>query len=99
MILPGNDRAKSTICAASGGFSMRAHARHFIVIFVLLLPLGRAAAQQPSPSAPVGSGAAADLKETVTTTKHAIEVGGQRIAYTATAGTIVLRDDKNKAEA
>jgi carboxypeptidase C (cathepsin A) len=77
---------------------MRAHIRHFIVIVVLLLPFG-AAAQQPSPSAPAGSGAAADLKETVTTTKHAIDVGGQRIAYTATAGTIVLRDDKNKAEA
>jgi carboxypeptidase C (cathepsin A) len=77
---------------------MRAHIRHFIVIVVLLLPFG-AAAQQPSPSAPAGSGAAADLKEAVTTTKHAIDVGGQRIAYTATAGTIVLRDDKNKAEA
>src|SRR5918996_3406433 len=77
---------------------MRAHTRHIIAVSVLLLPLGAWAGQAP----PAGSPAAAattELKETTSTTKHAIEIGGQRIAYTATAGTIVLRDDKNKAEA
>ncbi len=82
---------------------MRAHMRHLIAVLVLLLPLGQATAQQPSPSAPAAAPAAttaaADVKETTSVTKHAIDIGGQRLAYTATAGTIVLRDDKNKAEA
>jgi carboxypeptidase C (cathepsin A) len=81
---------------------MRAHTPHLIAILVLLLPLGRAAAQQPSSpasAAPAAAAAASEIKETTSVTKHAIDVGGQRIAYTATAGTIVLRDDKNKAEA
>jgi carboxypeptidase C (cathepsin A) len=61
-----------------------------------LLPLSSVSAQ-PAP-APAAT-AQAELKETTSVTKHTIDVGGQKIAYTATAGTIVLRDDKNKAEA
>ena len=87
---------------------MRVFARSLIPVLMLLVPLGRISAQQPAPPAPPpppGAGAAnaaaaaADLKETTSVTKHTIDVGGQRIAYTATAGTIVLRDDKQKAEA
>ena len=87
---------------------MRVFARSLIPVLMLLVPLGRISAQQPAPPAPPpppGAGAAnaaaaaADLKETTSVTKHTIDVGGQRIAYTATAGTIVLRDDKQKPEA
>lgn len=73
---------------------MPALARPLILVLVLLGTT--TAAQQP---APAPAAAPADLKETTSVTKHAIEVGGQRIAYTATAGTITLRDDKNKPEA
>ncbi len=76
---------------------MRARTRHLIPVFVVLLPLNSASAQQPAatPTAPP----AAELKESTTVTKHTFDIGGQRIAYTATAGTIVLQDEKNKAEA
>ena len=75
---------------------MRFLTRRFIPVLLLLLPLSSASAQPvPAPAA----AAPADLKEATSITKHAIEIGGQRIAYTATAGTIVLRDDKNKPEA
>jgi carboxypeptidase C (cathepsin A) len=40
-----------------------------------------------------------ELRETVSVTKHSIDVGGQPLRYTATAGTIVLKDDKDKAQA
>ena len=82
---------------------MRAHMRLLIAVLVVLVPLGGASAQQPAPAAPATAPAAAataaDIKETTSSTKHTIDVGGQRIAYTATAGTILLRDDKNKPEA
>ena len=38
-------------------------------------------------------------KETSAVTKHVLTLDGQRIAYTATAGTLILRDDKGKAKA
>ncbi len=44
----------------------------------------------PEPPAPVE-------KKSVTT--HSVMLGGQRLAYTATAGTIVIRDDEGKAKA
>jgi carboxypeptidase C (cathepsin A) len=75
---------------------MRLLVRSLIPVIVLLVPLSRVSAQ---PAAPPPPPAAAELEETTAVTRHAIDVGGQRIAYTATAGTIVLRDDKQKAEA
>ncbi len=44
----------------------------------------------PEASAPV---------EKRSVTSHSITLGGQRLAYTATAGTVVLRDDDGKAKA
>jgi carboxypeptidase C (cathepsin A) len=38
-----------------------------------------------------------DLQEKTSATRHTIRVGGQSVAYTATAGTLVLRDDNGKA--
>jgi len=66
---------------------MRVLAPYLIPVFVCLVPVGQAVAQQ------------AEVEEKTSVTRHVIEAGGQRIAYTATAGTIVLRDDKNKPEA
>jgi carboxypeptidase C (cathepsin A) len=44
--------------------------------------------------------AAADApKPEVSTTEHSIVAGGQTVAYTATAGTLVLRDDKDEPTA
>lgn len=84
---------------------MRPRSRYFIPAFVLILSAFAAAQQPPAPAAAAAPAAqssaapAAELKETTSVTKHTIEVGGQRIPYTATAGTIVLRDEKNKPEA
>jgi carboxypeptidase C (cathepsin A) len=75
---------------------MRVLARCLIPVVVLLVPVIGVSAQQAAPPAPT---APVELKESTSVTKHTIEVGGQRIPYTATAGTIVLRDDKQKAEA
>jgi carboxypeptidase C (cathepsin A) len=80
---------------------MRVLVRSLIPVILLLVPIGRISAQQPPPAPPAAASAATpvDLKETTSVTRHTIAVGGQRIAYTATAGTIVLRDDKQKPEA
>ncbi|MGH9347479.1 MAG: S10 family peptidase [Vicinamibacterales bacterium] len=82
---------------------MRAFPRRLIPVLVLLLPGSGASAQQavPATAPPTAPAAApaAEVKETTSVTKHTIDIGGQRIPYTATAGTIVLRDDKNKPEA
>lgn len=38
-------------------------------------------------------------KETSSVTRHTVTVGGQPLRYTATAGTMLLRDDKDKPQA
>lgn len=38
-------------------------------------------------------------KETSTVTKHAVRIGGHRLAYRATAGTLLLRDAKGEPDA
>ena len=40
-----------------------------------------------------------ELQDKTSVTRHTIRVGGQPIAYTATAGTLVLRDENEKAVA
>jgi carboxypeptidase C (cathepsin A) len=101
-----HDKVRSRIVQEA--LFMRAIARYLLPVFVCLIPLGSISAQQPAPAAaPPATAApskdtiapASELKETTSVTKHVVEVGGQRIAYTATAGTILLRDDKNKPEA
>lgn len=53
------------------------------------------AEDRPKPAAP--EPAAPVEKKSVTT--HSIVLSGQRLAYTATAGTLVIRDDAGKAKA
>jgi carboxypeptidase C (cathepsin A) len=53
------------------------------------------AAAQPAPQRDAPKDGP-ELKETTSVTKHTIAVGGQPVRYTATAGTLLLRDDKDK---
>jgi len=61
-----------------------------------------AQATEPSTGAPRGAGTAAqeprgpELEEKTSVTRHTIRIAGQPVAYTATAGTLVLRDDAAK---
>jgi carboxypeptidase C (cathepsin A) len=46
-----------------------------------------------------GTGAAAELKDDLRVTNHSITLGGKRIPYTVTCGTIVLKEEvENQAE-
>jgi carboxypeptidase C (cathepsin A) len=63
----------------------------FVLILLVIVP----GAAQQTPQQPKAD----ELKETTSATKHTIQVEGQTIRYTATAGTILLRDDKDKAQA
>ncbi|MFC5582269.1 S10 family peptidase [Rhodanobacter terrae] len=38
-------------------------------------------------------------KESATRTQHSVSIGGHTIKYTATAGTLIIRDDKNEPQA
>ncbi len=73
----------------------------FLPVFALLLAVSRLAAALPDSmtdkAKPAAEPAAPAEKKSVTS--HSIVLGGQRLAYTATAGTIVLRDDDGKAKA
>lgn len=53
-----------------------------------------AAEETPAPQAkPV------EVQDRIVTTKHKAAIGGAQIAYTATTGTLVLRDEEGKAKA
>jgi len=59
---------------------------------------GQRASQTTGRQAPLTAdakqaGPAQELKERTAVTRHTIRIGGQPLAYTATAGTLVLRDD------
>lgn len=49
------------------------------------------------PAVGTSQSGAADLQEKTSTTRHTIRIGGQPVAYTATTGTLVLRDDQGRA--
>lgn len=72
---------------------------HLLVATFCIVALTPVAAQQPSAPAQAAPQPQAEAREATSVTRHSVDVGGQRIAYTATAGTLLLRDDKGKAEA
>lgn len=79
--------------------------RHSLLIlsFALLLG-GSVAAQENDPEsnpAPLVSAPAkpVEVQDRVVATKHKAMIGGAQIAYTATTGTLVLRDEDGKAKA
>ncbi|HWP99446.1 MAG TPA: hypothetical protein VNK92_03150, partial [Vicinamibacterales bacterium] len=65
---------------------------------------GQAQRQQPQAQAPAPQGGQpargeedrAALTETTSVTRHTVQVNGQTIRYTATAGTIVLREERDQ---
>jgi carboxypeptidase C (cathepsin A) len=73
------------------------------VILLAFGPVTRVTAQapesQPKPAEAKPAAEAATPKEESSVTDHTIRVGGQTIAYKATAGTILLKDDKDEPTA
>ena len=63
--------------------------RGLTLAVLVLLPSRSPAEEKPKPASAV--------EEKVSRTQHAFTLAGQRIAYTATAGTLVLRDEKGGA--
>ncbi len=51
------------------------------------------------PAGPAAEKPAADIQDKIVTTHHKAMIGGSSIAYTANAGTLVLRDEDGKAKA
>ena len=81
----------------------RAHLLPLFLLCLLSLPL---AAQPPSPPAGKADEKKVEEKdkkpapeEKVSRTHHTITLGGQKIAYTADAGTLVLKDDEGTPKA
>ena len=73
-------------------------------ILALLLLATPATAQErpreddsPAPNTPATK--PADIQDRTVVTRHKAVIGGSQIAYTATAGTLVLRDEEGKAKA
>ncbi|HET9229624.1 MAG TPA: peptidase S10 [Thermoanaerobaculia bacterium] len=66
-----------------------------ILLSFLLLSGGLAFAQEPKEAA----APAKPVEDRVVTTKHKATIGGSSIAYTASAGTLVLRDEEGKPKA
>jgi carboxypeptidase C (cathepsin A) len=62
-------------------------------------PEGAAATAQSQPAGQAPAAAPTKVEDKVSKTQHTISIGGQSIAYTATAGTAVLRRDDGTATA
>lgn len=78
--------------------------RQALLILSFVLLLGGSAAAQDRPERPDSEQAPVpakpvEVQDRVVTTKHKAVIGGAPIAYTATAGTLVLRDEEGKAKA
>lgn len=72
------------------------HATLRSALLLLLFTLATSLrAEEPKPAA-ASETSPPEIKETQSVTRHALTLGGQRIAYTATAGTIILRDEETK---
>jgi carboxypeptidase C (cathepsin A) len=69
------------------------------LLLTLCLVTAPAATAQQKPEPPKAEPPKEELKETVSVTKHTIAIGRQTLRYTATAGTIALKDEKDKPQA
>jgi len=76
-----------------------------LTLLALVLPLGLGAPTyaEDAPAAKTGNTAAAAVddkpKEDSAVSHHSVSVGGASIKYTATAGTLLIRDDKDEPTA
>ncbi|WP_440224708.1 S10 family peptidase [Dokdonella sp. MW10] len=73
--------------------------RHLHWLLAALLPLGANAAEAPAGKPDAKSAESAGVAERSSTHKASVTIRGQRIAYTATAGTLVLKDKAGKPRA
>jgi carboxypeptidase C (cathepsin A) len=75
----------------------------FAGLLGIMLAAGAAVAQEapktPEGKPPEGAEKKETSKEESSVTEHSIKLGGQTISYTATAGTILLKDEKDEATA
>jgi carboxypeptidase C (cathepsin A) len=74
------------------------------LILALMLVCSAAFAQDKKdpadkPEKPAEKPEKKDQKDQISTTQHSVTIGGQTIAYTARAGTIILRDEEGTARA
>ncbi|MGH7633180.1 MAG: S10 family peptidase, partial [Gemmatimonadaceae bacterium] len=63
------------------------------------VPGGRAPGRGGAPGGEPADTGGVPAVEKVSTTQHTITIGGKAVAYTANAGTMVLRDDDGKPKA
>src|SRR5271170_3204204 len=68
------------------------------LVAIGLMTSGLQAQEHPHPAADTTAAPvpAAPLVETSSTTKHSIQINGKTLAYTATAGTLILKKDDGK---
>src|SRR4051812_11314560 len=74
----------------------------YLLLVVGIMGMGsfRAPAQEPPKKAPPkAEGKIEPVKETFSDTRHTITLGGVKLEYEATAGTLVLKDDADKPRA
>ena len=65
------------------------------LVLALCMPMA-GMGQAKAPSKPETKPKEASAKERAVSTQHSVTIDGQKVAYTATAGTIILRNDKQK---
>lgn len=79
------------------------HSLPSAILALLLLSTPAAAQERPRDEAdapaPRTEKPTADLQDRTVVTRHRAVIGGSPVAYTATAGTLVLRDEEGKARA
>ena len=75
-----------------------------VLLGLLVVPSGRSLSAQETPKAPEAKPAEPPEKkeppkEETSVTEHSIKIGGQIVAYKATFGSILLKDDKDESTA
>ncbi|MFL6199287.1 MAG: S10 family peptidase [Thermoanaerobaculia bacterium] len=73
--------------------------RRALLPLLFLALFARMAAAQEKPAEKTEEKDKKPPEERISTTRHTITLDGQKVAYTATAGNLVLKDDEGKAKA
>jgi carboxypeptidase C (cathepsin A) len=80
--------------------SMRRLPSLFLAGWLVAVGWNGVPAQDSKPDKPKPDGTKpADLKDTFSTTRHAVAIGANKVTYDATAGTLVLKEEDGKARA
>jgi carboxypeptidase C (cathepsin A) len=78
---------------------MRTRFMRLFLFLLLCLPIAAMAQGKPAAAKPAPKPKAAAAKARAVTTHHSVMIDGQRVAYTATAGTIILSNPQQKPTA